>query len=91
MPDTLSIFDTQSDWLKDEIYVHGCKEEIKEIACALGGPTKLSRMLGVDYNNCFREWTSGRNPVRFSKLIAMINLCEPGVQNELKKRLMLRN
>lgn len=87
MTDKLSIFDIKSDWLKDEIYVHGVKDEIKEIARLLGGPIKLSRKLGVDYNNCFREWTCGRNPVRLSKLIEMISLCDPETQKNLQEKI----
>ncbi|MFH0969956.1 MAG: LAGLIDADG family homing endonuclease [Candidatus Diapherotrites archaeon] len=86
MDDELSIFDAKSDWLNDEIYVHGVKDEVKEIADRFG-PVKLSRILKVDYNNCFREWTCGRNPIRLSKLIEMINLCDSETQIKLKEKI----
>ncbi len=86
MMDKLSIFDAKTDWLKDEIYVHGLKGEVQEIAIKFG-PVKLSKILGLSYDNCFREWTHGRTPVRLSKLIEMISLCDSETQLNLKERI----
>ncbi|QQR92111.1 MAG: hypothetical protein IPJ89_03005 [Candidatus Iainarchaeum archaeon] len=87
MPSKLSIFDLKSDWLKDDIYVHGLKDEIKEITRLLGGPGKLSKRLEVNYNSCFREWTNGRTPVPLAKLERMISFCNANTATIIKSRI----
>ncbi len=90
MDDELSIFDSKSDWLKDEIYVHGCKNEIKEVANLVGGPSKLSKLLGVNYNSCYREWTNGRNPIPLATLEKMLQLCDANTISGIKLKINSR-
>lgn len=87
MDDKLSIFGANSDWLKDEIYIHNLKDEIRAISTVAGGPIHLSRLLGVDYNNCFREWLSGRAPIPLAKLERMLTFCDSETQADIKSRI----
>lgn len=87
MDDKLSIFGANSDWLKDEIYVHNLKNEIKEISTVAGGPIHVSRLLDVDYNSCFREWSKGRTPIPLSKLERMLSFCDSEAQANIKSRI----
>src|SRR3989344_5389856 len=51
MQNSLSIFDIESKWLADEVYVHGITPEVKEIVSSLGGVTKTARLMGLSYHS----------------------------------------
>ncbi len=89
MKNSLSIFDVESEWLTDEVYVHGLKNEIKQIISNLGGPTKTSHLLNISYV-ALKEWPSGRKPISLGTLNKMLNLCSDTTREELKSKIDLQ-
>ena len=90
MGEKLSIFDIDSDWLKDEVYVHGLRKEIREILVRLGGPSKACKLLGVSYV-ALKEWPRGRKPISLEKLNQLISFCDANFQEEIKFRIDLED
>ncbi|MDO8537537.1 MAG: LAGLIDADG family homing endonuclease [archaeon] len=83
MQTNFSIFDIQSDWLKDEVYIHGIKQEIKEILVHLGRPTKVAKLIGVSYFR-LKEWPVGRSPISLRDLMQLTSFCSPDFQEKIK-------
>ena len=86
MKNKLSIFNVDSDWLKDEVYVHGVREEIREILFHLEGPSKACKLLGVPYT-ALKEWPNGRKPISIKKLNKLIGFCDASFQEEIKSKI----
>jgi len=86
MGEKLSIFDVESGWLKDQVYVHGLREEIREILNHLGGPSKACRLLEVSYI-ALKEWPHGRKPISLEKLNKLIGFCDALFQEGIKSKI----
>jgi len=86
MQEKLSIFDVESDWLKDQVYVHGLREEIREILVHLGGPSKACHLLGVSYV-ALKEWPHGRKPISLEKLNTLIGFCDAPFQKNIESKI----
>ncbi|MBI4043528.1 MAG: hypothetical protein HY393_01825 [Candidatus Diapherotrites archaeon] len=87
MAEKLSIFDVKSDWLKNEIYVHGVKDELDEMAGILGGRVKAAKELGVSYKSRFAEWVMGRAPIPLKQLEKIIDFFEMEFQQQVKAKI----
>ncbi len=85
--DKLSIFDTKTDWLKGEIYIHGVENEVRDICKSTYGSTEMSRRLGVDYNSCLKEWIMGRTPVPLSKMEKIMQFCDPSFKETILSKI----
>ena len=90
MQTNLSLFDVESNWLNDQIYVHGLKNEIKEILVHLGGPSKACNLLGVSYV-ALKEWPHGRKPISLKKLNMLIRFCSAPFQEKIKSKINSRD
>jgi len=78
----LSLFNVESDWLKDQIYVYGLREEIREILTHLGGPSKACKLIGISYV-ALKEWPHGRKPISLEKLNKLIGFCIAPFKEEM--------
>ena len=79
----LSIFKSNCPEQNKAIFVHGLKQEIKEIINHLGKPILIAKQLGVKYTK-LKEWPTGRKPISLQELNALLNFCE----NEFRKNMM---
>lgn len=86
MQNSLSIFDAPSDWLKNDVMLHGIAPEVKDIALRLGGAPKVSRLIGVSYH-ASKEWTLGRRPISLANLNKTLNLCNENFRKEMVQRI----
>lgn len=70
----ISIFKNSSDWLEDEIYIHGLNNIIKQIFKENGGPIKFSKNINKKYS-ITKEWISGRKPLSIKDLKKILSIC----------------
>lgn len=84
-----SIFDA-SDWLSDEIYVHGLESELKEIIAQLGGVICSSKKIGVNYST-LKDWPMGRSPISIVNLNALLNYCPVLFKEKMKTKIDLQD
>ncbi len=78
----LSIFDINSDWLADEIYISNIKEEVNNVVWSLGGPAKASKLMNLKYSR-LKEWHLGRKPIPLSKLNELLGLIDKNLKQEI--------
>ncbi len=71
-PLKLSIFEEKAVQNGERIYVNGIQEEVRQIFKELGGPRKVSKLLGLNYVG-LKEW-SYRKSVSLSNLSKLLGL-----------------
>ena len=47
----------------------------------------MSRLLGVNYDTCFKEWVIGRAPIPLGKLESIIRCCDDAFQAKIKTKI----
>jgi len=69
----LDIFEIQNDWLNEDIYLAGIKNEIRELVDYLGGSTKAARNSNLSYS-VIKEAKDGRASFHLKKLNVLLEL-----------------
>lgn len=83
----LSVFEAENKPFANDIYLHGLKNEIREIFLRLNkSQWEIAKMLSLNYN-AVKEWSLGRRPITLARLSSIIGLCSNDFQQTIKGKI----
>ncbi len=85
----LHFLEQKDSAIKYDLFVHGIKEETKEIIKHLGGTNNTSELLNQKFSKV-KEWSLGRKPIAIKDLELLLNASDKKFRNKLEERIELK-